>query len=116
MIRMGTIEPIHPESYPARSSLEKTNAQTWELIQYAVINHSGECNDERQRMAETVNRHESFKRVEAHAVMTTAVDRKHASQPFSLCINRPIGFVSQIQRQPARREHSADHAQVFDSA
>ena len=108
---MRAVQAVHPECHPAGAAFEKTHAQTGKLVEHAVINHASERDDQRQRMAERVNRHEGLEGIQTHAVMRPAVHAQRTTQALRLGVNRPVGLVTQVEGQAARRQHRADEAQ-----
>src|SRR5688572_16997262 len=115
-IVMRTIHSVHPESRPGRAPFKETDSQPRKFIEYPVIDHTRERDDQRKRMTEAMDRHESLKAVESHAVMTAAVNGKRATQFLGFRIDWPVGPMSEVERQTAGRQHRPGHAKLLDRA
>ena len=46
MIRMRTIQTIHPESDPPRTALKKADSKIWKLVEDTMINHTRKGDDQ----------------------------------------------------------------------
>src|ERR1041384_5662509 len=82
VVGMRAVQTIHPDGHPSSASFEKSHAQLWKSIEHPMINHPGKGNDQRERVAERVNRHKGFERVQPHAVMGAAVHAERAPEPL----------------------------------
>src|SRR4029077_14533826 len=76
---MGCMKPFEQKQQPCNSAFEKSDAQTREAVEDAVVNHVRTVDRESPGMTEGVDRHVHVHMVHAESIVRSAMDGQTAT-------------------------------------
>ncbi len=95
---------------------KKPTREIGKRIEYAVDDHARGGDGEGYRHAESARGGKNRISIETEIAVAAAVDGEGAVELGRFFIDRPEMFCAQVRIETVRRQHGADHAQIFDCA